>query len=88
MIKLPGTIVNGGDEMQVIVRLFATLREGRFNEQKLELEKGSRVIDVINKYELPKEQIAICYINGRDADNECLLHDGDTISLFPPVGGG
>ena len=74
--------------MQVNVRLFATLREGRFKEQKIELGKDSRVIDVINKYDLPKEQIAICYVNGRDADYECVLHDGDTISLFPPVGGG
>lgn len=74
--------------MQVTVKLFATLREGRFKVQKVELDEGSLVIDVIKKYDLLKEAIAICYINGRDAGNEYVLHDGDTISLFPPVGGG
>lgn len=74
--------------MRVIVKLFATLREGRFKEDLAVLDDNSRVIDVIKKYNLPLKEVAICYVNGRDADNEHILHDGDTVSLFPPVGGG
>ena len=74
--------------MEVNVKLFASLREGRFKAEKTELTDDSRVIDVIEKYDLPLEEVAICYVNGRDADNDHVLRDGDTVSLFPPVGGG
>lgn len=74
--------------MQVNVKLFATLREGRFKQEVTELENSSSVLDVLKKYELPLEEVAICLVNGRDADNEHVLKNGDTVSLFPPVGGG
>lgn len=74
--------------MQVTVKLFATLREGRFKEEKAEIRENARVIDVLEKYELPMEEIAICLVNGRDAEKEQDLQNGDTVSLFPPVGGG
>ena len=74
--------------MEVNVKLFATLREGRFKAEKAHLEENSRVLDVLKKYELPLEGVAICLINGRDADNEHILKNGDTLSIFPPVGGG
>lgn len=74
--------------MKVNVKLFATLREGRFKAETTDLEEDSKVYDVIKKYDLPFEEVAICYVNGRDADNDHVLRDGDTVSLFPPVGGG
>lgn len=74
--------------MEVNVKLFATLREGRFREQKLEIKDNSRVIDIINQYHIPLEEVAICLVNGHDADNQHTLNNGDTVSLFPPVGGG
>jgi molybdopterin converting factor small subunit len=73
--------------MQVNVKLFASLREGHFIADKAELKDNSHVYDVIEKYNLPYEKVAICYVNGRDADNDRELKDGDTVSLFPPVGG-
>ena len=74
--------------MQVTVKLFATLRDGRFKEEMTELKDNGRVIDVIEKYHLPMEEVAICMVNGRDADTEHVLQNGDTVALFPPVGGG
>lgn len=74
--------------MQVKVKLFATLRDGRFKARKTELEDQSRVVDVITKCDLPLDEVAICLVNGRDADGNHVLQEGDTVSLFPPVGGG
>lgn len=74
--------------MQVNVKLFATLREGRFKTETTQLKENSRVLDIIKKYDLPLEEVAICLVNGRDADNEHVLQNGDTVSIFPPVGGG
>lgn len=73
--------------MEVNVKLFATLRDGRFKEKITELEGNSRVIDVIKKYGLPSEEVAICFVNGCNAENNHVLHNGDTVSLFPHVGG-
>lgn len=74
--------------MEVNVKLFATLRDGRFKEKSVELANDSRVSDVISKCDLPLEEIAISMVNGRDVENDHQLQNGDTVSLFPPVGGG
>lgn len=74
--------------MRVTVKLFATLREGRFKAEEKELVDGSRVLDVFGMLNMKSEEIAICLVNGRDADEHHILKDGDTLALFPPVGGG
>lgn len=74
--------------MEVNVKLFATLREGRFKEKTTEVDDNSKVNNVIEKYEIPVEEVAICFVNGRDVDKDHVLQNGDVLSLFPPVGGG
>lgn len=74
--------------MEVKVKLFATLRDGRFREQIVNVNDNSKVIDIVNNYNIPIDEIAICLVNGRDADKSQTLKTGDTVSLFPPVGGG
>lgn len=74
--------------MEVNVKLFATLRDGRFKEEKTKIEKNTIVKDVIHKYAIPMDEVKICLVNGRDADLNQSLKNGDTLSLFPPVGGG
>lgn len=78
----------GGLKMQVNVKLFATLREGRFKENKMEINGDGKVYDVIQKCDVSFEDVAISMVNGRDVDNDHKLQEGDTVSLFPPVGGG
>lgn len=74
--------------MEVNVKLFATLREGRFKEEKAIFEDNVQIKDVINKYAIPMEEVRICLVNGRDANLNHSLQNGDTLSIFPPVGGG
>jgi len=45
------------------------------------------VIDVINKYNLPQEKVAICFLNNREAEFGHVLQNGDTVAFSPPVGG-
>lgn len=44
--------------------------------------------DILQKLQIPVEEVAILLINGRDGTADTLLKDGDVLSLFPPVGGG
>lgn len=74
--------------MKVRFKLFATFREGRKKEQYLDLEAGTTVRMLIEREGIDLDDIAICIVNGRDADYDRVLEDGDTLSLFPPVGGG
>ncbi len=74
--------------MHVTVKLFATFREGRFKVEKRELPEESRLLDVLQPLNIKPEEVAICLVNGRNVNELHVLKDGDTIALFPPVGGG
>lgn len=74
--------------MRVTIKLFATFRDGRFKVAERELPEGSCVLDVLQPINIKPEEIAICFLNGKDANEHSVLKDGDTLALFPPVGGG
>jgi len=73
--------------MEVNVKLFGDLREGRFQEQKTQLAENSRVIDIINKHNLPLEKVAICMVNSQQVEFGQVLQNQDTVAFSPPVGG-
>lgn len=74
--------------MNIKVRLFATLRENRGKELMINLPLASTPMDIIGKLNISREDIAILLINGRDGEFNVELVEGDTVSIFPPVGGG
>lgn len=74
--------------MEIKVRLFATLREGRGKELQLQLEAGTTVQMILDQLAIPLEDVAIMLVNGRDTHPDNVLINGDTLSVFPPVGGG
>lgn len=74
--------------MNVRIKLFATLRNGREKDKEYELEDGTKIIDVLEMLNIDKVDVKILLINGQDADFESKLNDKDTVAIFPPVGGG
>ncbi|NHB67470.1 MoaD/ThiS family protein [Perlabentimonas gracilis] len=74
--------------MQIKVKLFATLREGREREQIMDVASDITPSDIIKKLNIPLEDVAILFVNGRNGLMDQHLNDGDTLSIFPPVGGG
>jgi len=73
--------------MEVDVKLFGDLREGRFQRNTTQIEDNSRVIDLINQHDLPLENVALCFVNSREAEFGQVLQNGDTVAFSPPVGG-
>jgi len=80
--------------MKVNVRLFASLRE-IFKSPYLEVElpEGAVVADVVEviREEAPHLGHGGRFhvtINKNFVDQEAVLHDGDEVAIFPPVGGG
>jgi sulfur-carrier protein len=74
--------------MRVLVKLFATFRNGRFKQQEQELEEGTTIGQVVAQLEIAEEALGMVMLNGRHAPLEQKLQEGDTLSLFPLVGGG
>ncbi len=74
--------------MNVTVKLFATFRTGRFGAENRVYEPGTTVRNVIDELSLPQDDIGATLINGRHVEEDCELQEGDTLSIFPLVGGG
>ncbi|MCX5805567.1 MAG: MoaD/ThiS family protein [Proteobacteria bacterium] len=78
----------GTTDMHVIVKLFATFRKDRFDVKTFELPDGVTVGEIIDKVNIPVTEVALIFINSRHSSLETKLSEGDTLALFPPIGGG
>jgi sulfur-carrier protein len=74
--------------IEVTVKLFATFRAGRFDVERRTLEAGTTVADLVAALGIPEDEIGILLVRGRHADLGLVPGAGDTISIFPLVGGG
>ncbi|MEA5112435.1 MAG: MoaD/ThiS family protein [Geobacteraceae bacterium] len=74
--------------MKVTVKLFATFRAGRFGEQTREYTANTTVGDILKELDLPLDEIGATLINHRHVEEDQQLKDGDSLSIFPLVGGG
>jgi len=78
----------GGVLVRVTIKLFATLRTGRFKADTREYAPGTTVLQVAGDLNIPREDLALILLNGQTASLEQSLGDEDILALFPPVGGG
>lgn len=79
--------------MSVYVNLSTTLRQcvpGYQPAEGLHLEISDPVSagDLARRIGLPLSEIKIVMLNGRRAELEALVNDGDRVGYFPAVGGG
>ncbi|OPZ37917.1 MAG: ThiS family protein [Spirochaetes bacterium ADurb.BinA120] len=74
--------------INVTVKLFATLREGRFDIRSMELADGATVADVVSLLGIAEEEVALIMADHRHREMDYALADRMTLALFPPVGGG
>lgn len=74
--------------MNIKVRVFAYLREGRDKETTMKIKDGDTVGDIIERLDIDYNYVSISLINGKNLPKETCLKDGDIVSLFPPIGGG
>jgi sulfur-carrier protein len=74
--------------MKVKVKLFATLRNGRFNETEMKIDDFLNISGLLILCGLDQKEVAIIFINGKHGDYKSIVNDGDEIAFFPPIGGG
>jgi len=74
--------------MKITVKLFASFRAGRFDIETVEYLEGTTVADVADSLKLPQSELGIMMVNSRHVKLERVLADGETLALFPLLGGG
>jgi molybdopterin synthase sulfur carrier subunit len=74
--------------MRVLVSLYSGLRIDRFAEAEVELPEGAEVADLLDKLQIPLQDIGIVVVNARSGTFQQKLQADDRITLIPPVGGG
>jgi|WetSurMetagenome_2_1015567.scaffolds.fasta_scaffold429710_2 sulfur-carrier protein len=74
--------------MQITVKLFATLRVGRFIEQERAYAAGVTVGEIMDDLAITAQDAPLVFVNGRHTDRDRVLEDADTVAFFPPIGGG
>lgn len=76
-------------ESTVQLRLFGTLRKYRPpNAERFPLPPESTVQTVLDMLDVPPEKVHLLFVNGAQAGPDHPLGDGDTVGVFPAVGGG
>jgi molybdopterin converting factor small subunit len=43
---------------------------------------------MVERLGIPLEKARLVFVNGKKADLETVLHGGERVGIFPPVGGG
>jgi len=74
--------------MQITVKLFANFRNNRFKNEVRTIVPDTTVGVIVAELGLVEDELGVVLINGRHVSLDQVLAEGDTLSLFPLVGGG
>jgi len=80
--------------MIIEAKIFSTLRHYLPNSPhhlegaKWDMPEGATVAQVLKILNIPENETKILLINGRNADKERVLNDGDVFHVFPLMAGG
>ena len=79
--------------MRVDIALFAYLADyqpdgaGGRHPRPFDLAEGTTIAEIIGTLGLPDEP-RVVFVNGKHADEDAPVTDGDRLAIFPPVAGG
>jgi sulfur-carrier protein len=79
--------------MLVMVKLFATLAAYYRDSTpgvpfKVEIPENNSISDLVEKLNLPKNEVKLFFVNGRLQLANYQLKNNDEVGIFPPIGGG
>ena len=74
--------------MQIEIKLVGAFQVGRFKQQFREISAGASVQQIIDSLQLPRQILGIVLINGKHAEFESILKDGDQLTIMPILEGG
>lgn len=71
------------------LKLFATLASHLpANAAELVIEDGTTIGRLVDRLGIPLPEAKLIFVNGVRKDLDTVLHGGERVGIFPPVGGG
>ena len=70
------------------IKLFATFQKGRFDAAPREYPPGTTLGADRRRARIAREEIGVLLVGGRHAELEHVPAEGDTVAIFPLLGGG
>ena len=71
------------------IKLFATLRKySPDTPETFQIQPGISIEQLIEQIGVPVSDVKLIFINSVKSDLSSRLKGGETVGLFPPVGGG
>jgi molybdopterin synthase sulfur carrier subunit len=70
------------------VKLFASFRNGRFNEKNWDYVEGITISRILEKLNINTKDVGVLLVNSSHREKDYQLKEGDTLSIFPVIGGG
>lgn len=55
---------------------------------KIDPEEGISVEKLLHKLDIPKKEVFLVIVNGKKSSFNTIIKEGDTLNLFPFIGGG
>lgn len=74
--------------MQLTVKLFAYFRDNRFRQTLIDYPEGTTVEEIIRSLGIDIDEVGITMINSRHCSLQQVPAAGDTLAIFPVIGGG
>ncbi len=74
--------------MKITVKLFASFRTGRTPVETRDYPDGTKVADIVAEQHIPVSELGIIMVNSRHVPIDRELVDGDSLAIFPLLGGG
>jgi hypothetical protein len=72
--------------MVLTVKLFASLRRGRFAVAQIERPAGATVASIVDDLRIPRADVGTLRVSGREAELEYRPAEGETIFIYPRDG--
>lgn len=71
------------------LKLFATLASHLpANASELAIEDGTTIGQLIDRLDISPSEAKLIFVNGVRKELNAVLHGGERVGIFPPVGGG
>ncbi len=76
--------------MKITANCYATLAPNApdTEDRGVELPPGATVTELLEVLGIDPQLVKLIFVNGVHGNRASVLKDGDSVGLFPPVGGG
>lgn len=72
----------------ITIKCFGTLRTKMASEQKVTISENEPIRDVAERLSIELQPSYLYAVNGRHAEPDTSLHNGDILLIIPPISGG